>query len=81
VQETQSQPQGSINEFCTYRIGSNASGTVSDNASALLVGEQLNKTIDEICNMGFPRDQVVQAMKAAFNNPDRAIEYLFNVKE
>jgi len=52
--------------------------STGDSGSALLVGEQLNKTIEEICNMGFEREQVVQAMKAAYNNPDRAIEYLFS---
>ena len=29
--------------------------------------------------MGFNREDAVKAMKAAYNNPDRAIDYLINV--
>jgi len=46
--------------------------------STLLTGDSLNKTVDEICSMGFERPKVIEALRAAFNNPDRAIDYLFN---
>lgn len=32
--------------------------------------------IQSLCDMGFPPDLVRQCLRAAFNNPDRAVEYL-----
>lgn len=35
--------------------------------------------IEELISMGFPREECLNAMRAAFNNPERAAEYLINV--
>ncbi|CAK1361196.1 uncharacterized protein RHO25_005206 [Cercospora beticola] len=46
--------------------------------SALAMGEQRTAAIAGMEAMGFPRDQIDAAMRAAFFNPDRAVEYLLN---
>lgn len=46
--------------------------------SALALGEQRSAAIANMEAMGFPRDQIERAMRAAFFNPDRAVEYLLN---
>ncbi|KAI4165771.1 MAG: hypothetical protein LQ342_000714 [Letrouitia transgressa] len=51
------------------------SGSFND-PSALTIGAQRNAAIANMENMGFPRVEIDRAMRAAFNNPDRAVEYL-----
>ncbi|PCH36178.1 UV excision repair protein Rad23 [Wolfiporia cocos MD-104 SS10] len=46
--------------------------------NSFLTGEALQSTIANMMEMGFERDQVMRALRASFNNPDRAVEYLFN---
>jgi len=46
---------------------------------SFLSGAALQGAIDNLCEMGFPREEVVRAMRASFNNPDRAAEYLMTV--
>jgi len=42
------------------------------------MGEQRNAAIANMEAMGFPRAEIDRAMRAAFFNPDRAVEYLLN---
>lgn len=39
---------------------------------------QSEADINELMSMGFPRDQCVEALRAAYNNVERAVEYLLN---
>eukprot|EP00931_Biecheleriopsis_adriatica_P119517 TRINITY_DN94744_c0_g1_i1.p1 TRINITY_DN94744_c0_g1~~TRINITY_DN94744_c0_g1_i1.p1 ORF type:complete len:430 (-),score=109.62 TRINITY_DN94744_c0_g1_i1:53-1342(-) len=45
-------------------------------APASQVGGAPESTVTQLCEMGFSRDQVIECLRAAFNNPDRAVEYL-----
>ncbi|XP_062199074.1 probable ubiquitin receptor RAD23 isoform X3 [Phragmites australis] len=50
-------------------------------ASNLVAGSNLEATIQSILEMGggtWDRDTVQRALRAAFNNPERAIEYLYS---
>jgi len=49
---------------------------VSD--ASLVTGSDYERTVQEICSMGYAKAQVVAALRASFNNPDRAVEYLLN---
>ncbi|KAF8264427.1 hypothetical protein EI94DRAFT_1593267 [Lactarius quietus] len=46
--------------------------------SSFLSGDALQATIRNMEEMGFPRDQVIRALRASYNNPERAVEYLFS---
>ncbi|GJJ78983.1 UV excision repair protein RAD23 [Entomortierella parvispora] len=48
--------------------------TSADNA--LLTGTNFETAIQGMMEMGFPREECMLAMRASFNNPDRAVEYL-----
>ncbi|KAB1994085.1 hypothetical protein E1A91_D13G077700v1 [Gossypium mustelinum] len=50
-------------------------------ASNLVAGSNFEGTIQQILDMGggtWDRDTVVRALRAAYNNPERAVEYLYS---
>ncbi|KAG8384071.1 hypothetical protein BUALT_Bualt04G0079900 [Buddleja alternifolia] len=50
-------------------------------ASNLVAGSNLDTTVQQILDMGggsWDRDTVLRALRAAFNNPERAVEYLYS---
>ena len=44
-----------------------------------VTGSVYEGIVMQLMEMGFEREQCVKALRAAYNNPDRAVEYLFSV--
>ena len=87
---TPAQPPAPVHNTSTTALNPPATPTPASSAppadtptswndpSALLVGQRSESAVAEMMSMGFERPQVMAAMRAAFNNPDRAMEYLMD---
>ena len=61
-----------------FRVSS-ATLDITAAENMLATGGEYERLVTEIMAMGFEREQVVRALRASFNNPDRAVEYLMTV--
>lgn len=74
--DTQPNPAASTESPTTEPASSEPKTANAENS--LVVGSEYDESVRRICDMGFSEDVVKRAMRAAFNNPDRAVEFIFN---
>ena len=75
-------PQSPTSPGQTQQVSGEPSPTQGKAKSAeehLVMGSEYDKTVADLMAMGFTKEQATRALKAAFNNPERAAEYLVNV--
>ncbi|KIW97364.1 UV excision repair protein Rad23 [Cladophialophora bantiana CBS 173.52] len=73
---TSNQPPSTPTPAQTTPASAPAAGPGFNDPSAFLIGNRNEATIREMEAMGFARPEIDRALRAAFFNPDRAIEYL-----
>lgn len=61
-------------------VATQASGELTPALGCFSVtGAEYEAMLTEIISMGYERERVVAALRASFNNPHRAVEYLLTV--
>jgi len=73
--ETPSAPPAAAEAGGATPAGGDATAAAAAN---LVTGAGMESTITQLMEMGFEREQVEKCLVAAFNNPDRAVEYLMS---
>lgn len=53
-----------------------AAAGVAQAEATLVTGEEYQRKVRQIADMGYPTEQVELALRASYNNPERAVEYL-----
>ncbi|XP_065585226.1 UV excision repair protein RAD23 homolog A [Cyrtonyx montezumae] len=76
-QPPQDLPPLSLTEPTTGSVPTpRGAGRSADAASTLVTGSEYETMLTEIMSMGYERERVVAALRASYNNPHRAVEYL-----
>ncbi|KAL8196379.1 hypothetical protein R6Q57_024674 [Mikania cordata] len=81
VEKSASVPSATLASVPATTMNAPSENGYDQAASNLVAGSNLEGTIQHMLDMGggiWDRDMVVRALRAAFNNPERAVEYLYS---
>lgn len=75
-------PQLEVHVCSYFHMTFRTSNVYGQAASNLVAGSNLEPTVQQLIDMGggnWDKDTVIRALRAAYNNPERAVDYLYSV--